>query len=169
MKRRTFAKLAVALGGVSVVSRGRAATKGKASVGALISGLKFGEPIGIDLRSSGVMWRESEIHFLRFNKVRFDLDEDSSTLTARLHGAVISFDQVDYEVSGAVFDGRGVLLGSGWSRCQVERRWLGRSALVKRELAVQFGSSPDFPKARMFQFSISREAVLTPDQWARRR
>lgn len=169
MKRRRFGKLGLAVGGVSIGSVVNAADKKAVAKIAERSRFEPGKEIEIELQSHPVKWRDSEVHLLRFNRLRFDLDEETSTLTAELKGGVITFDQVDYEVSGAVFDEAGGLLGAGRSMCQVQRRWLGRTALMKRELLLNFGASLDFSKARSFQLSISRQVVLTPEQWSKQK
>ncbi len=129
--------------------------------------LAFGKPIEIDLRSTPMTWRDSPVHLLRFHSVRFALDEAAGALVAELKGATISFDNVDDEVSGAMLDEEGALLGAGRAVCKVPRDWLGLTSMSLRDLKLDFGTSLDYVTAQSFQLSISRRKVLTPDQWAK--
>lgn len=73
--------------------------------------LDLDKPIAISVESAGVSWRGATYHLARVGQIRFSLDRDAALLTAKLHAAVMTFDEVDYEISGAVF---GPADYSGW-------------------------------------------------------
>src|SRR3954469_25558583 len=100
--------------------------------------LRLGEDVAVDVRSGPVRWKNNDYHLVRLGSARFDLAEPSR-LKAELQAGVTSFDEVDYEISCAVFDGDGNLLGVARAPCHVERMWLGRLLNSERKLILDFG------------------------------
>ena len=72
---------------------------------------------------------------------------------------------MDYDVSVAVFDATGKLLGAARSRCDVRRMWAGKMAQIAATIGLDFGVSLDYEHAAAFMVSISKRKVLTPDEW----
>jgi len=91
--------------------------------------------------------------------------DKSNRLTAELQGGVTMFDDVDYDVSGAVFDAAGQLLGSARAQCKVQRAWAGKVAMKAQAVSLDFGVSLDYARAAAFAVCISNRKVLTPDDW----
>ena len=129
MNRRTF--FTGGIGGLCLALNGRVqgAGTGKPS---LSMKLEVGEKQAIELTTEPVTWRKHPVHLARFHSIQFSLDPEKHALKADLQGAVVTFDQVDYELSGAVFGADGKLLGAARAFCKVPRRWLGKAPLEKR-------------------------------------
>jgi hypothetical protein len=127
--------------------------------------LKFGSPIPLSVRSAGVEWRGNTYHLLGLGSIRFNLDKRTSRLKAEIAAGVTGFDDVDYDVSAAVFDATGALLGAARSRCSVHRMWAGMVASGPQTIDLDFGVSLDYTRAATFMVSISKRKVLTPDEW----
>ncbi len=127
--------------------------------------LDFSQTNSISLQSTPVPWRGNDYHLLQFGKINFDLDRDTGHLTAELRGGATSFDNVDYDISAAVFGSQGQLLGTARAQQNVQRMWLGKTMLTFITVSLDFGSSLDYASAKKFQLSISNRKVLTPDDW----
>jgi hypothetical protein len=129
--------------------------------------LDFSSTNSISLQSSPVSWRGYAYHLLQFGTIKFDLDldRDNGHLTAELRGGATSFDNVDYDISAAVFGSQGQLLGTARAQQTVERVWLGKTMQTSVTVTFDFGSSLDYAAAKKFQLSISNRKVLTPDDW----
>lgn len=126
---------------------------------------KAGTPVKLDLQSAPVMWRDSPVHLLTLNHITFSLHQEGRSLIAKVNGSIQTFDNVEYDISVAVFGGKGDLLGSSRAVCKVPRHWAGRCGMQQTSLTLDFGISNDFPQARSFLACISNRDVLTPDQW----
>lgn len=126
---------------------------------------EFGKPVPLNLSSSGVEWKGHTYQLLRLNSARFDLDRQTGLLKAEVKAGVTSFDDVEYDVSAAVFDARGRLLGTARAQCKVERIWLGHVMMMARDISLDFGLSLDYESATSFLIAISKRNVLTPDAW----
>jgi hypothetical protein len=120
-------------------------------------------PLAVD--SHAVEWRSNTYHLVRLSSIQFTLDKPTGHLQAEVQAGVTSFDDVNYDISAAVFDADGTLLGTARTECKVERTWLGKVLLTHAKLALDFGSSLDYADATSFMVNISRCNVLTPDQW----
>ena len=154
-------------GGLSLVAPAtpqKEATKPEASPCRAIP-FKLERSIPLAIQSSGVEWRGNTYHLLSLGSIRFDLDKQTSRLKAEIRAGVASFDDVDYDVSAAVFDATGKLLGATRSRCNVRRMWAGRMEHYGQQIALDFGVSLDYAQAATFMVSISKRKVLTPDDW----
>ncbi len=125
----------------------------------------FDKPVDHIVKSNAVTWRKNDYHLVQFHRALFSLDKKTSQLSAKLTGRIMTFDDVVYDVSGAVFGANGELLGSARSKCKVSRHWLGRPTSTAMSLVLDFGSSRAFAKAKTFLLGISDQPVLTPDQW----
>ena len=75
------------------------------------------------------------------------------------------FDNVDYDISAAVFDAAGQMLGSARAQCKVQRMWAGNVCRTGRTITLDFGISSDYTRAAAFAVSVSNRKVLTPDDW----
>ena len=85
--------------------------KQEASPGPTIP-LKLGRSIPLAIQSAGVEWRGNTYHLLSLGSIQFELDKPSSRLKADIKAGIAGFDNVDYDVSVAVFDATGKLLGA---------------------------------------------------------
>ena len=66
--------------------------------------LKLGASIPLSVQSAGVTWKGDTFHLVHLGSIKFDLDK-SDRLTADIQAGVTEFDNVDYDISAAVFDG----------------------------------------------------------------
>ena len=74
--------------------------------------LKFeGIESRFSVQSAGVTWKGNTFHLVHLGSIRFDLDK-SDRLKADIQAGVTEFDNVDYDISAAVFDGAGQMLGN---------------------------------------------------------
>ena len=126
--------------------------------------LKLGATIPLAVRSAGVEWKGNTYHMVGLGSIKFDLDK-SDRLTAEIQGGVMGFDNVDYDISGAVFDAAGQMLGSARAQCKVQRLWVGNVVSMAQTITLDFGVSLDYARAAAFAVSISNRKVLTPDDW----
>jgi hypothetical protein len=126
--------------------------------------IDWGKPIPLSLKSSPVTWHSNEFHLVSLNTIQFNRDF-TNHLTAKISAGVCTFDDVVYRIHAAVFDGDGRLLGTAITNCDVQRIWLGYNMTMERVLPLDFGTSLDYAQASGYMLSISREKVLTPDEW----
>jgi drug/metabolite transporter superfamily protein YnfA len=126
--------------------------------------LELGSSIPLAVQSPGVAWKGNTYHLVNLGSVRFDLDQ-SDCLKADIQAGLTMFDNVDYDISGAVFDAAGQMLGSARAQCKVERLWLGGVKRTGRTIRLDFGVSLDYRRAAAFVVSVSNRKVLTPDDW----
>lgn len=126
---------------------------------------EFGQPIPVTVESSGVEWKGHTYHLLRLNAVQFDLDRQTGLLKAEVKAGVTTFDDVSYDISAAVFDSAGHLLGTARTAYKVDRLWLGTLMMTAQAINLDFGTSLDYERAATFMISISKRKVLTPDAW----
>ena len=122
-------------------------------------------PVDLEIKSAPVVWKEREYHLVQIHRVLFSLEKETSRLTAKLSGLTNTFDNVEYDVCGAVFGANGELLGSARSKCEVTRRWAGKPIGGSLSLDLDFGISQAFVNAKTFLLGVSERPVLTPDQW----
>ena len=104
-------------------------------------------------------------NLVSLSSIRFELDKQTSRLKADVEACEFYFDNVDYDVSAAVFDATGKLLGTARARCTLVRMWLGKVVSGADTLGLDFGVSLDYAQATTFMLSISKRKVLTPDDW----
>jgi hypothetical protein len=140
-------------------------TKKPAASPTLAIPLKLGRSIPLGIQSSGVEWRGNTYHLVGLGSIQFELDKQTSRLKADVKAGVTAFDDVDYDVSAAVFDATGKLLGAARSRCGVQRDWAGKVAATCTTVNLDFGVSLDYAQAASFMVSISKRKVLTPADW----
>ena len=126
--------------------------------------LKLGSPIPLAIQSPGVAWKGNTFQLVRLGSIRFDLDK-SDSLKADIQAGLTEFDNVDYDVSGAVFDGAGQMLGTARAQCKVQRMWAGTVRMTAQTIRLDFGVSLDYTRAASFAVSVSNRKVLTPDEW----
>lgn len=128
---------------------------------------KAGSSIALSVESPGVVWRGQTYHLVTLSSIEFGLESRSGHLTAQLKGGVYTFDNVTYEISAAVFDAAGRLLGAARVPCEVPRIMEGKSTVMTRSIALDFGESLDYARAATFMIGISNRKVRTPDDWQR--
>jgi hypothetical protein len=127
--------------------------------------INWDKPIEFRLDSHGVEWRGNRYHLVQLGTMEFHLDKESGALKGEIKGAYHSFDDVDYEISAAVFDRDDALLGVAKTNLHVPRIWLGKIMMTSVKLDLDFGASLDYERAASFKVAISKRKVLTPDQW----
>lgn len=130
--------------------------------------LKWDARIPLAVQSAPVQWKGATFHLVTLGSIQFKLDKEAGTLSADVQGATTTFDEVTYDVSAAVFDASGNLLGTARTPCKVERLWLGKTIHSPLTLRLDFGTSLNYAKAASFMVSISEQKVLTPDDWAKK-
>ena len=86
--------------------------------------LKLGTAIPLSVQSAGVTWRGHTFHLVSLGSTEFNLDTNDCLKTEIKAGAAC-FDDVDYDISCAVFDAAGQLLGTARTQCKVQRMWAG--------------------------------------------
>jgi len=126
--------------------------------------LKLGSAIPLSVQSAGVLWRGHTFHLVSLGSTTFNLDTNDC-LKAEIQAGVACFDDVDYDISCAVFDAAGQLLGTARAQCNVRREWAGKMCVGPETITLDFGISRDYKRAAGFLVSISNRKVLTPDQW----
>jgi len=126
--------------------------------------LKLGSSIPLAVQSPGVAWKGNTFHLARLKSIRFDLDKNDS-LKADIQAGLTEFDNVGYDVSGAVFDAAGQMLGTARAQCKVPRMWAGRVEMRAQTIRLDFGVSLDYTRAAAFAVSVSNRKVLTPEEW----
>jgi hypothetical protein len=127
--------------------------------------LKFGASIPLSIQSDGVEWKGNVYHLLGLGSIQFALEKGSDHLTAEIKAGTTSFDDVDYDISGAVFDAGGRMLGVARAQCHADRTWLGRVLMSSQTINLDFGRSLDYSNATAFMLTVSKRKVLTPDDW----
>jgi hypothetical protein len=125
----------------------------------------LGRSIPLAVQSSGVEWHGNTYHLVSLGSIQFKLDKQTNRLTADIRAGIAGFDDVDYDVSVAVFDTTGRLLGAARTRCNVRRMWAGGMWNSAETISLDFGVSLDYEHAATFMVSISKRKVLTPDEW----
>jgi hypothetical protein len=173
-KGRSGSAVALAVLGVLAIGGGliaaappapaKEAKERQAAPGPMIP-LKLGRSIPVSVQSAGVAWEGRTWSLVGFRAIRFELDKQTNHLKADVRGGVTHFDNVDYDVSVAVFDAAGKLLGVARTACEVRRYWVGGVISGPETLELDFGVSLDYTRAAAFMISISNRKVLTPDQW----
>lgn len=126
---------------------------------------QLGTSVPLDIESEGVEWKGYAYHLVKLGSMRFNLDGKTDHLTAEIQAGVTTFDNVDYDVSAAVFDSERRMLGVARAECHVQREWLGRVLTTSQSIALDFGRSLDYPSATAFMLTVSKRKVLTPDDW----
>jgi hypothetical protein len=89
------------------------------------------------------------------SKIRFAFDHATNRLTAKVTAGKLMFDNVNYVVSGAVFDADGGLLGAARVVCEIRREILRVVLAVTQELVLDFGRSRRYSDAKSFQLCLS--------------
>ena len=89
----------------------KAMTKPEASPVSSIP-FRLERPIPLAVQSAGVEWHGNTYHLVSIGSIQFELDKQTSRLKAEIKAGVTGFDNVDYDVSVAVFDATGRLLGA---------------------------------------------------------
>jgi hypothetical protein len=164
-----FAILALLLNAATTVPVGAAPPQDKQDDGAGSSGstipLKLEHSIPLAVQSAGVEWRGGVYRLVELRSIRFELNQRTARLKAEIKAGVRTFDNVDYDVSVAVFDATGKLLGADRAVCSVPRIMHGRSTVLDRTINLDFGVSLDYSRAAAFMVGVSKRKVLTPDDW----
>ena len=131
--------------------------------------LMLGSSIPLAIESPAAEWRGQPIHLVKLTSIQFDLDKPTGRLKADIKADVRTFDNVAYDVSVAVFDAGGKLLGALRGGCNVQRILDGKSTILPRTIGLDFGISLDYERAASFMVGISNRKVVTPEEWYRQR
>lgn len=129
--------------------------------------LLAGKAIPIRVTSAPVRWKGNDYRLVRIGEATFS-QSPLGRVTAMLSAGVLTFDNVEYEVHAALFDEAGKLLGTAHTLCPVTRIWVGVAGTVSTTLALDFGISKAYDRARWFTVSVTERDVLTPDQWPKK-
>ncbi len=155
----------LAVGGLSGLAASEPGqTDGRAVVTLNLIPLKLGTAIPLSVQSAGVTWRGNTFHLVRLGSIKFDLGTNDC-LKADIQAGVTEFDDVGYDISVAVFDAAGQMLGTARAPCKVQRLWAGNVCMTAQTISLDFGVSSDYARAAGFAVSISNRKVLTPDEW----
>jgi len=127
--------------------------------------LKIGTLIPLSIQSDGVEWKGHVYHLLALGSIEFGLQKDYDHLTAKIKAGTTSFDALDYDISGAVFEAAHRMLPVARASCHVDRTWLGHVLMSSETVTLDFGRSLDYPSATSFMLTVSKRKVLTPDDW----
>ena len=128
--------------------------------------LKLGASIPLSVQSAGVTWKGYTYHLVNLGSIKSCLDKNEC-LKADIQAGVTLFDNVNYDISAAVFDDAGQMLGSARAQCEVQRIWTGNVKSTARTITLDFGVSSDYTRAATCAVSVSNRKVLTPDDWQR--
>jgi len=169
MRRRDLLALSamgLLAGGKNLATSGHAASPTKSAAVAVTNTtpLELETSIPLTIQSPGVPWKGYTYHLVQLGSIKFKL-ENGDSLKAEIQAGVTTFDKVDYDISGAVFDTAGQLLGTARAQCKVDRTWLGNVLHMQQTVTLDFGLSLDYARAAAFVVSISKRRVLTPDDW----
>jgi RNA polymerase sigma factor (sigma-70 family) len=123
--------------------------------------LQFDRKLTIGVTSRSIKVGESELEIVKIGTGTFHLTPEGH-LTATLNAGVTQYAKVDYLIYAAVFDARGVLLGTAAHKEAVERVRLGGIPMMMRKIELDFGTSRDFSKAAFVVVSISNPEVPEP-------
>ena len=126
--------------------------------------LELGRSIPLAVQSPSIEWKSKTFHLVTLGSIQFKLDK-TDLLKADIQAGVMTFDDVVYDISVAVFDATKQLLGTARAQCKVERVWLSYVLASPRTLSLDFGVSLDYARATAFMVSVSKRKVLTPDEW----
>ena len=168
-KRAVLAAAAVLAAGVlgflpwCLVAQPSSSAPPKGAVANLIP-LKLESSIPLAVQSAGFEWRDKTYCLVSLNSIEFELDKNNR-LTAEIQGGTTELDNVDYDVSGAVFDAAGQMLGAARAQCKVQLFYPSTIISMAQTITLDFGVSLDYAHAAAFVVSISNRKVLTPDEW----
>ena len=149
---------------ITAYSQPRKQLKDQGAAPARTFRFELGQRISLAAQSSGVEWKSNTFHLVTLGSIQFELDQ-TNRLTGDIRAGVTAFDNIQYDISCAVFDAAGELLGAARAPCKVEREWLGKVETESRTISLDFGVSLDYGRATTFMVSVSKRRVLTPDEW----
>ena len=124
--------------------------------------LEWNRTIPLQLESTDVAVDGTLRHLVHLGSIRFELDPASHRLTAIVPAGLTCSDNVEHELSAAVLDEAGELLGTARVTCRVETLILGRVVTASRKLELDFRTSLDYPRASRFALSISKARIANP-------
>ena len=156
VNRREFGKNGVIAAGVLAGSISATKTSGAADkpLQAPIS-LVLGESIKVSVRAPEVKIRGESRCPVSLSRIRFAFDHATNRLTAKVTAGMLMFDNVNYDVSGVVYDADGALLGVARVVCEIRREILRVVLAVTQELVLDFGRSRRYSEAKSFQLCLS--------------
>jgi hypothetical protein len=152
---------------VVVVSKGQPENEkpGPSAKSDKLISLQFETPIPVTVESDGIEWKGYSYHLVRLGSIRFGIDKNNEHLTAEIQAGITSFDDIDYDISAAVFNATGQMLGVARTQCHVDRLWLGNVLTTSQTIALDFGRSLNYANASAFMLTVSKRKVLTPNEW----
>lgn len=160
---RTFGVILIAVFAASALNAGPSEPPDRAAKIPASQVIKLDEAINVVLKSKPVDWHGHNYHLAEFGTLTFHRNGDH--FKATLKGSILTFDDVTYRISIALYDDTEELLGAGTADCEVPRIWAGYCIAMPRTIEFDFGVSKSFERASIFQLAIAERTVLTPDQW----
>ena len=163
--RRAFARGAVAVsaaGAAHLITRGAFAADSRPA-GPIPGAIAFelDREIRLVASSEPVRLPGGDFRVLSVGTATFHLGDDGR-LTAKLNAAVAQYAPVEYRIYVAVFDAKGVLLGTASHVESVERIRLGRMPTMFRHVDLDFGKSRDFRRAAYASVAVSNPEFPLP-------
>ena len=164
--RRAFSLRAMAIGAAGaaqLMTRGaRAADRpsGALPVPGAIA-LTLDRQIAIRASSQPIRVSGSDLHVLSVGTGTFHLSDDGR-LTAKVNAGVAQYANAEFRIYAAVFDAKGVLLGTASHVEAVERVRLGAMPTEFRHVDLDFGKSRDFGRAAYFSVAVSNPDFPLP-------
>jgi len=165
--RRVFALRTMAIGatgGVHLMSRGALAADPRASGAEPVPGaiaLTLDRQIPIRASSEPIRLPGGDLRVLSVGTATFHLSDDGH-LTAKLNAAVAEYANAEYRIYAAVFDAKGLLLGTASHVESVERIRLGAMPTEFRHVDLDFGKSRDFRRAAYASVAVSNPDFPLP-------
>jgi hypothetical protein len=165
--RRVFARGAVAMtagGAAHLLTRGAFAAEPRPAGPAPVPGaiaLELDREIRLGASSEPIRLPGGDFRVLNVGTATFHLADDGH-LTARLNAAVAQYASADYRIYAAMFDAKGVLLGTASHVESVERIRLSRMPTVFRHVDLDFGKSRDFRRAAYASVAVSNPDFPLP-------
>lgn len=164
--RREFALGAIALGATGAVHllRGTALAADSHSETGPVPGaiaLALDREIRVGASSEPVHLPGGDLRVLTVGTGVFHLANDGH-LTAKMKAAVAQYANVEYRIFAAVFDAKGVLLGTASHLESVERIRLARMPTALRQVDLDFGKSRDFRRAAYASVAVSNPDFPLP-------
>ncbi len=133
---------------------------------ARIRPVEWNRTIPIQMESTGVAVDGTLRHLVHLGSIHFERDPASHRLTATVQAGLTCSDNVEHEISAAVLDENGELLGTARITCRVETLILGRVVTTSRKLELDFGTSLDYPRVTRFALSVNKARIVNPSTTA---
>lgn len=123
---------------------------------------KLDQEVRIGASSEPIRLAGGEFRVLSVGTAMFRLSKEGQ-LTAKLHAGVAEYAKADFHIYAAVYDPKGVLLGTASHLESVERVRLRVMPTMMRELELDFGKSRDFRRVAYASVAISNPDFPRPE------